>query len=70
MDLFVKETTQTAFFRDGVTSSHPVFVPVSHPDEIDKIFDSISYSKVYYFGMTLAYCFLIGCTIVVGINTE
>ena len=46
MDLFVEEMTQTAFVPDGLASSHPVFVPVSHPDEINEIFDMISYRKV------------------------
>lgn len=27
-------------------SSHPVYVPVNHPDEINEIFDRISYAKV------------------------
>ena len=31
---------------DSLSSSHPIYVPVSHPDEINQIFDSISYGKV------------------------
>ncbi|KAK2183341.1 hypothetical protein NP493_315g04062 [Ridgeia piscesae] len=30
---------------DSLSSSHPIYVPVSHPDEINQIFDSISYGK-------------------------
>uniref|UniRef100_A0A2C9M3E9 Uncharacterized protein n=1 Tax=Biomphalaria glabrata TaxID=6526 RepID=A0A2C9M3E9_BIOGL len=35
----------TALANDGLVSSHPLYVPVNHPDEINEIFDSISYSK-------------------------
>ena len=31
---------------DALVSSHPIYIPVNHPSEIDEIFDSISYSKV------------------------
>ena len=48
MDLFVDGMTQKAFDPDGLASSHPIFVPVSHPDEILEIFDTITYSKVHY----------------------
>ncbi len=30
---------------DSLQSSHPISVPVNHPDEINEIFDSISYGK-------------------------
>lgn len=30
---------------DSLQSSHPVSVPVGHPDEIAQIFDTISYTK-------------------------
>lgn len=33
---------------DSLQSSHPVSVPVGHPDEIAQIFDTISYLKGYY----------------------
>ena len=33
---------------DSLVTSHPVYVPVSHPDEITEIFDRISYAKVKY----------------------
>ena len=46
MDLFVESETQAAFVPDGLASSHPIFVPVNHPDEIVEIFDLISYRKV------------------------
>lgn len=31
--------------KDAVTSSHPIVVPVSNPNEISEIFDEISYNK-------------------------
>lgn len=31
---------------DSKLSSHPIVVPVNHPDEITEIFDAISYNKV------------------------
>ena len=34
-----------AFILDAMESSHPIEVPVSHPDEINEIFDGISYAK-------------------------
>ena len=30
---------------DGLKSSHPISIPVQHPDEIAEIFDKISYKK-------------------------
>ncbi|KAK3697161.1 hypothetical protein QZH41_003548 [Actinostola sp. cb2023] len=35
----------SAFRLDGLSSSHPIKVNVNHPDEINEIFDSISYNK-------------------------
>lgn len=32
-------------FSDALQTSHPISVPVNHPDEINEIFDSISYGK-------------------------
>lgn len=31
---------------DSLATSHPVYVPVNDPDEINEIFDHISYGKV------------------------
>ena len=35
-----------AFEFDALATSHPIYVPVNNPDEINEIFDKISYSKV------------------------
>ncbi|KAH9512376.1 hypothetical protein Btru_039351 [Bulinus truncatus] len=44
-DKFALSEIQDAFSFDGLVSSHPLYVPVGHPDEINEIFDSISYAK-------------------------
>lgn len=43
---FILEELQYVMDADGLASSHPVYIPVNHPDEISQIFDIISYSKV------------------------
>ncbi|XP_077988862.1 endoplasmic reticulum aminopeptidase 1-like [Glandiceps talaboti] len=45
MDQFIYMTLQTALAHDALSNSHPISVPVSNPDQINEIFDSISYSK-------------------------
>ncbi|CAH1790157.1 unnamed protein product [Owenia fusiformis] len=45
MEQFVVEDLEDVFKLDGLASSHPVYVPVGHPDEINEIFDRISYAK-------------------------
>jgi len=37
--------TQPAMQLDALRTSHPVSVPVHHPDDIREIFDAISYKK-------------------------
>ena len=49
MDQFVILDMALAFSLDGLANSHPIKVPVNHPDEINEIFDSISYNKVCYY---------------------
>ena len=36
---------QNVFGIDALESSHPISIPVKHPDEINEIFDRISYGK-------------------------
>ncbi|XP_059611054.1 aminopeptidase Ey isoform X2 [Phlebotomus argentipes] len=45
MDLFVVLELQNVFALDALSSSHPISVDVANPDEINDIFDRISYSK-------------------------
>ncbi|KAI1280558.1 Aminopeptidase N [Halotydeus destructor] len=42
---FVVDEVQDVFELDCLTSSHPISVTVNHPDEINEIFDRISYGK-------------------------
>ena len=43
---FIVEDVHDVFDFDGLVTSHPIYVPVYHPDEINEIFDRISYGKV------------------------
>lgn len=45
MEKFVVEELQNVFTLDALVSSHPISVEVSDPNEINEIFDGISYSK-------------------------
>ena len=45
LDQFVVIDTQSVMRIDSLASSHPISIPVKHPDEIAGIFDRISYSK-------------------------
>lgn len=42
---FVVDEQQQALKLDALEHTHPIEVPVNHPDEIRSIFDAISYSK-------------------------
>ena len=42
---FVQDYQQQVMTLDSLNSSHPINVPVNHPDEIGEIFDEISYRK-------------------------
>ncbi|XP_053202337.1 aminopeptidase N-like [Panonychus citri] len=44
-DAFVIEGIQVVFELDCLTTSHPISVKVNDPDEINEIFDRISYEK-------------------------
>lgn len=46
MEQFVLEKTQPALNLDALGSSHPIFVEVVDPKDIESIFDTISYNKV------------------------
>ena len=45
MEQFVVMDLQSVMRIDSLESSHPISIPVNHPDEISEIFDRISYSK-------------------------
>lgn len=42
---FISDEQQAALRLDALNNTHPIEVPVHHPDEIRTIFDTISYSK-------------------------
>ncbi|KAL8559955.1 hypothetical protein ACOMHN_041426 [Nucella lapillus] len=44
-DQFVVEDLHDVLDVDGLVTSHPIYIPVYHPDEINEIFDRISYGK-------------------------
>jgi len=44
-ETFVNNTMINALKLDALDSSHPIEVEVGHPDEVNEIFDSISYEK-------------------------
>nr|XP_053651337.1 aminopeptidase N-like isoform X1 [Cherax quadricarinatus] len=45
MEQFVLNEVQVVFSLDSLESSHPISIPVVHPDEISELFDRISYAK-------------------------
>lgn len=45
LDQFVITELQNVFSLDGLATSHPVSVKVTNPDQINEIFDRISYAK-------------------------
>jgi len=44
-DLYLTERYSIALRLDALKGSHPIEVPVHHPDEINEIFDMVSYAK-------------------------
>ena len=46
-DQFCSGALQTALVLDGMMSSHPIQVPIAHAEEVEQVFDAISY--VSYF---------------------
>jgi len=44
-DQFCSGALQTALVLDGMLSSHPIQVPIGHAEEVEQVFDAISYCK-------------------------
>ena len=44
----VIDDVQPVMVTDASVNSHPIVVDVNHPDQINEVFDAISYSKVKY----------------------
>ena len=45
-DQFVIDDLLYAMNLDSLTNSHPISIPVHNPNQINELFDRISYSKV------------------------
>lgn len=45
LDMFVLNEVQGVFLLDALSTSHKIMVEVHNPDEINEIFDRISYGK-------------------------
>jgi len=45
LEQFIHLDLQSVFKIDALETSHPISIPVGHPDEINEIFDRISYAK-------------------------
>jgi hypothetical protein len=56
MDQFYVENLSPGLYLDGLTSSHPISVPVHDPSEISSIFDAISYQKVSFIFIWINNC--------------
>jgi puromycin-sensitive aminopeptidase len=44
-DQFVTDHLSSALKLDGLQSSHPIQVPIGHAEEVEQVFDAISYCK-------------------------
>jgi puromycin-sensitive aminopeptidase len=42
---FVNDHLSRALKLDGLLSSHPIQVPIGHAEEVEQVFDAISYCK-------------------------
>ena len=56
MDQFVVKDLQIALALDGLNSSHPIITGATDPDEINSLFDSISYDKVLLLWQPVCIC--------------
>ena len=52
---------------DALKSSHPVIVPIQHAEEVEQVFDAISYNKgstvVNMVSAFLGKCFVVSCNV-------
>lgn len=49
MDQMVVVDVKPVMVTDAGVNSHPIIVPVDHPNQITEVFDAISYSKVSHY---------------------
>jgi len=45
LDSFVSQTQIRALELDGLKSTHPISVPIYRAEEVEEVFDAISYNK-------------------------
>jgi len=45
LEQYVVHELQSSFTLDALESSHPISIEVDYPDEINEIFDTITYVK-------------------------
>ncbi|ROT72062.1 putative aminopeptidase N [Penaeus vannamei] len=67
LETVVSRTLQPVMNLDSLDSSHQISIPVGDPDDINEIFDAISYSKGASIVRMMAY-FLNGATFVKGLK--
>jgi aminopeptidase N len=48
-DQFVTETLLNALYLDSLENSHPINLKVDNPNQINELFDAITYDKVIYY---------------------
>ena len=58
MDQCVVRDLHTALTIDSLNTSHPIITEATTPDEINALFDAISYEKVSMLHMSHASCVL------------
>ena len=56
LDQFVVRDLQNALSLDSLNSSHPIITGATDPDEINSLFDSISYDKVWLLWQPVCMC--------------
>eukprot|EP00971_Amphidinium_carterae_P298852 5937299-Amphidinium_carterae.1 len=44
-DQFLADTLAAALRLDGLETSHPIQVPIKEADEVEDVFDAVSYCK-------------------------
>lgn len=52
---FLTDQLQSTMVLDARLSTHPIIVPIAHPDDINAAFDSITYGKVIVYFLYFAH---------------
>lgn len=62
----VSECLHGVMVLDSLESSHPISVVVRHPDEINELFDHISYSKGLFI---VGWCGMVGFFVCINVHS-